>query len=845
MEVLNKLRNTVSNTMSSTAHSLSQLSSVLPGNPVTREFEVTAHICSAGPGLLWKVYNGYKKSTKQKAAIFVFEKRLLDQWSEKSVRDSVVETLKRGVVQLTKLRHPQILTVQHPLEESRDSLAFATEPVFASLANLMGCLDNMSAQAQVTLRDYKLLELEIKFGLYQLGESLTFLHNDVKMLHMNLCPESIVINDHGDWKIFGFDFCAINQSHNEKPNWLHLDYNSIPSTVKTSIHYQAPECIKNSTIGPSSDIFSLGILICYLYSPKNPFWNSKKNVFNYKSYIDELKTIICSTRNFDLPETLKKTLKLILYSDLELRPDAYQFIKIEYFNDIEVKTLIYLDKLFQWDNLQKSQFYKGLPQILIKFPRRVVLQKILPALQKEFINTPMIPFLLPTILQVMDDCTNEEFTERVLPMLKQILVIEEPPQISLLLLQKTELLLKWCTPDIVKNFIAPMMIRSLDSKHEQLQEQCLVALPSIVTIIDVTYIKNSIIPRMRKICMSGNNGPHSLGVRVNCLLCLSKFIENLDSWIVKEEILPFLQQIPCAGEPPILMPMIGIYKLIVTNSKLGISKDTLATKVLPFLLPLCVEQSLNPKQYELLVSLVNDMITQVTMEHREVLQQLQKTRQFHENMTDTINNMTTNPLSENVLSSTNPLGTFESNSSFRTLSQSKSLIPQYQTYSLDEKIRLAKQEEISKQISNQAPLTPSITAPTSAKPKVKDLTDTLLANNMNQLNWSSPNKTSAFTNSTPNYKNLQTNSLTHATAPQSFVNPIPQQQRQSSQVNWNYQTVHISSNTFQQGHNVTPNTGWITPAMMLPTSMSLSNISSQNQTAMTKLSSEEIMDFLK
>lgn len=89
-----------------------------------------------------------------------------------------------------------------------------------------------------------------------------------------------------------------------------------------------------------------------------------------------------------------------------------------------------MDKLFQWDNLQKSQFYKGLPQILKQLPRRAVLQKILPALQKEFVNAPMIPFLLPSILQVMDECTNEEFTERVLPMLKQIFVIEEPPQVK-------------------------------------------------------------------------------------------------------------------------------------------------------------------------------------------------------------------------------------------------------------------------------------------------------------------------------------------------------------------------------------------------------------------------------
>jgi SCY1-like protein 2 len=220
MEVLNKLRNTVSNTLSntmtSTAHGFSQLSNVLPGNPVTREFEASAYICSAGPGLLWKVYSGFKKSTKQKAAIFVFEKRLLEQWSEKSIRDNVVEILKKGVIQLTKLRHPQILTVQHPLEESRDSLAFATEPVFASLANILGCVDNLPHSSQVILRDYKILDLEMKFGLFQLGESLTFLHNDVKMLHRNLCPESIIINDHGDWKVFGFDFCAINQTSEDK-----------------------------------------------------------------------------------------------------------------------------------------------------------------------------------------------------------------------------------------------------------------------------------------------------------------------------------------------------------------------------------------------------------------------------------------------------------------------------------------------------------------------------------------------------------------------------------------------------------------------------------------------------
>lgn len=139
MDIVNKFRSTVSSTVST-------LSGVLPGNPVTREFEVTNHIASGGPGeisfnhfpiclpnvrlivfllsktfytgLLWKIYQGYKKSTKQEAAIFVFEKRHLEKFP-RADRDVILETLKRGVAQLTRLRHPQILIVQHSMEESR------------------------------------------------------------------------------------------------------------------------------------------------------------------------------------------------------------------------------------------------------------------------------------------------------------------------------------------------------------------------------------------------------------------------------------------------------------------------------------------------------------------------------------------------------------------------------------------------------------------------------------------------------------------------------------------------------------------------------------------------------
>ena len=43
MEMLKKLQSTV-------AQAVTQVSGALPGNPVTREYEVKEHIASAGPG---------------------------------------------------------------------------------------------------------------------------------------------------------------------------------------------------------------------------------------------------------------------------------------------------------------------------------------------------------------------------------------------------------------------------------------------------------------------------------------------------------------------------------------------------------------------------------------------------------------------------------------------------------------------------------------------------------------------------------------------------------------------------------------------------------------------------
>lgn len=49
----------------------------------------------------------------------------------------------------------------------RDCLAFCTEPVFASLSNVMGQWDNLPSPVPNDIKEYKLYDVETKYGLLQ------------------------------------------------------------------------------------------------------------------------------------------------------------------------------------------------------------------------------------------------------------------------------------------------------------------------------------------------------------------------------------------------------------------------------------------------------------------------------------------------------------------------------------------------------------------------------------------------------------------------------------------------------------------------------------------------------
>lgn len=168
------------------------------------------------------MFDAKKKTTGKAVSVFVFDRKSLDPQagglggrssgaSLKKLHDEVVSRVKKESNLLARLRHPSILELAEPIEDTRSGgLMFATEPVTASLAGLLQEKDDQEraggvagrpsryvveeADGQKRRRELEIDELEIQKGLLQISQGLEFLHESANLVHGNLNPEAIFVN---------------------------------------------------------------------------------------------------------------------------------------------------------------------------------------------------------------------------------------------------------------------------------------------------------------------------------------------------------------------------------------------------------------------------------------------------------------------------------------------------------------------------------------------------------------------------------------------------------------------------------------------------------------------------
>jgi SCY1-like protein 2 len=160
----------------------------------------------------WAVYDAIRRASstprpahQNQVSVFVFEKKSLDQssslWgsggSSKAKIEMVLTRLKKEVSLLSRLRHPCLLEIVEPIEETRGTLTFVTERVISNLHLLVGGVDDgveHSGSSRVGGLKNELDELEIQSGLSSLTKALQFLHESAMIVHSNLTPQAVYVN---------------------------------------------------------------------------------------------------------------------------------------------------------------------------------------------------------------------------------------------------------------------------------------------------------------------------------------------------------------------------------------------------------------------------------------------------------------------------------------------------------------------------------------------------------------------------------------------------------------------------------------------------------------------------
>ncbi|EEF36846.1 ATP binding protein, putative [Ricinus communis] len=575
------------------------------GPKALQDYDLLDQIGSAGPGLAWKLYSAKAARESTRAhqyptvCVWVLDKKALTEARvkvglSKSAEDSFLDVIRADAGQLVRLRHPGVVHVVQALDENKNAMAMVTEPLFASVANALGNLENVM-KVPKELKGMEMGLLEVKHGLLQIAESLDFLHNNARLIHRAISPE--VFSLHICLKyalcelylfLLLFFLMGVIQEYDVEDSILPL---------QPSLNYTAPELVrsKSPSAGCSSDIFSFGCLAYHLIAHK-PLFDCHNNVKMYMNTLNYLSNEAFSS----VPPELVPELQRMISANESFRPTALDFTGSSFFrNDTRLRALRFLDHMLERDNMQKSEFLKALSDMWKDFDSRVLRYKVLPPLCAELRNMVMQPMILPMVLTIAESQDKHDFELSTLPAL--IPVLSTAAGETLLLLAKhAELIINKTSQENLVSHLLPLLIRAYDDTDPRIQEEAIKKSTSLAKQLDIQLVKQSILPRVHGLALKTTVA----AVRVNALLCFGDLVHKLD----KQAILEILQTIQrCTAvdrSAPTLMCTLGVANSIL--KQYGV--EFVVEHVLPLLVPLLTAQHLSVQQFAKYMLFVKDIL---------------------------------------------------------------------------------------------------------------------------------------------------------------------------------------------------------------------------------------------
>ncbi|XP_024084820.1 SCY1-like protein 2 isoform X2 [Cimex lectularius] len=604
---------------------------VLDHNPITQHFEIGKQSASAGPELVWRIHDAYRKSDRKEVSVFVFEKKCAEKLHKPKRKETVTELLRESVRRLERFRHAKILQVVHSVEESGDTLAFATEPVLASLANILayqeagggnsggpttGASHLHTAPRHQHAKEYHFLDMEHKYGILQITEALSFLHYSNHVLHRNVCPSSILVTKKGTWKLGGLEFTErMNEADGIEPVSCQSWSSRLPKMAQPDLDFIAPEVQTMSQCSIKSDMFSLGMVITSIFNSGRPLIQANHSSSSYVKQLEMLDELVSNVLS-RIPIPLQEAVVRLLGKDPKQRPTAQTLTLITYFSDPSVQALQFLDVINMKDPTQKNHFYRNtLKDALPYIPRKLWFQHVWPCLQQEMRTQEVLASVLQPIIYLIQECSVEEYEQIILPSFRNVFGIPKTIQATVTLLENLHHILEKTPRSEIRTEVLPMLYNSFESTTIQVQSAALVAVTNVSEYLDETSIRKMVLPKMKAVYEKNSA---DLKLVLNVLSCIEKTLDRLDRAQIIDEVLPLLWDVRLQ-DADIIIRVVNIYRQMLSDKKYGLSVNVMATRVMPSLLPQTVNPALNLEQFTVLLEVLQEMLEHIDRNQRNKL----------------------------------------------------------------------------------------------------------------------------------------------------------------------------------------------------------------------------------
>lgn len=389
------------------------------------------------------------------------------------------------------------------------------------------------------------------------------------------------------------------------------------------------------TLSASCDLFSLGVLIVALYNyPHRSPIESHNSHASYRSLLSSQQSTPNASNNFLSARPVPRQLtSSVLPQLITRRPagrmTARDFQQSEYFDNILVSTLRFLDQFPAKTPSEKAAFMRGLPKILPQFPRSVLEKKILPGLVEELRDGSLLALVLPSIFQIAEAASPRLYSEKVLRRLKEVFVppagsgaatsTSEPKTAAAkiaereretgkeggltVILSKLGVIRDKTTAQEFKEDVLPLVYLALESPTHALQDMALRSLPVILPKLDFPTLKNDLFPVVASVFTKTS----SLGIKIRGLeafrvMCggaasdpaasdgLDGFSNSskakskgddapaLDKYTIQEKVIPLLKGIK-TKEPAVMMEALSVFREIGKTC----DREVVAMDILPTL----------------------------------------------------------------------------------------------------------------------------------------------------------------------------------------------------------------------------------------------------------------------